>query len=360
MKNFVPTLVILLTATILAIGIGEFSLRQVFPLPLSSPSPQVRYDLHPTRRFTLRPDQQAFTYSAPVRVGPDGFRVTPGTESPHQDSVNVVALGDSFTFGMGVADHETWPARLQSHLSSGGVERYRVINMGTISYGVQQELDLFVERGLNSRPRVVVHGLYWNDYMDAGPVGPNAAPALTSDGYFVWDPPTPQGGLGRLKAFVRDHSVLAFVSMQVLKSALAEQGTSHYETHYQSLVRGEIAPGLFEPVEAFYRELKSLGSRNGFDMYVIVFPVFGIVEAGNPENHPYSRVIREMFRRLDIPYLDGLALWRERGLGVDTYLPYNRHLGPNGHDIVAAAAAEDLRELMTPGDATPAESRQSD
>jgi len=148
--------------------------------------------------------------------------------------------------------------------------------------------------------------------------------------------------------------------MQVLKSALAEQGTSHYETHYQSLVRGEIAPGLFEPVEAFYRELKSLGSRNGFDMYVIVFPVFGIVEAGNPENHPYSRVIREMFRRLDIPYLDGLALWRERGLGVDTYLPYNRHLGPNGHDIVAAAAAEDLRELMTPGDATPAESRQSD
>lgn len=345
-KGFVSKFFVLIVATAIAFGIGEIVLRQFFPLPLSSPSPQVQYDRHPTRRFTLRPDQEAFTYSAPVRVGEDGLRVVPGAPPLSQEAATVVALGDSFTFGMGVADDETWPARLQRHLNFGGPGSYRVVNMGTISYGVQQELDLFLERGVGLRPRIVVHGLYWNDYMDAGPIGPDAPSPLTPDGYFVWDPPAPQSGPGRLKAFVRDHSVLAFVGMQVLKSALADEGATHYETQYQSLVRGDIAPGLFEPVEAFYRELRSLGEANGFDLYVIVFPVFGVVEAGNPDEHPYSLTIGAMLRRLDIPYLDGSSLWRERRLGVETYLPYNRHLGREGYEAIAAAAAEDLKRLI--------------
>ena len=60
----------------------------------------------------------------------DGFRVTSGARALNAGLV--VASGDSFTFGMEVANNETWPAILQEII---GV---RVINAGVSAYGIDQ------------------------------------------------------------------------------------------------------------------------------------------------------------------------------------------------------------------------------
>ena len=48
------------------------------------------------------------------------------------DSAPILAIGDSFTFGDEVSDHETWPAQLESLLHR------KVINAGVFGYGLDQ------------------------------------------------------------------------------------------------------------------------------------------------------------------------------------------------------------------------------
>lgn len=70
----------------------------------------------------------------------------------------IVVLGDSFTWGLGVRDEETWPAVLQS--LQDGVE---VINLGVIGYGTDQQYLRLCEEGLRYEPDLVILGFFGPD-----------------------------------------------------------------------------------------------------------------------------------------------------------------------------------------------------
>lgn len=259
-----------------------------------------------------------------------------------------MAIGDSFTFGMGVADDEAWPARLQTHLNEKAEVPFSVTNAGVISYGVSQVLDLLNEHLQSLQPRVVIHGLYWNDYMVSGPTGPNAASALTEEGYFVWDVPPRDAGLARIKVWLRDHSLLVYLGSNLaehLLGVVTDSGVTDYEVAYRSLVRGDLEQERWMPVEDFYRQLKATGETDGFEVYSIIMPVLGILESGEGASHPYAKQMRALLEHLGIRYLDGVGLWQQRGLSTETFLPYNRHLNAAGYEVLADAIWEDIADI---------------
>lgn len=68
-----------------------------------------------------------------VTIGRDGIRSNgPDVLKPAPGAGPVLAVGDSYTFGDEVADHETWPAVLEKLLGR------RVINGGVFGYGLDQ------------------------------------------------------------------------------------------------------------------------------------------------------------------------------------------------------------------------------
>ena len=97
-------------------------------------------------RFTLRPDQETFTYESPANVDHRGFRTNGPAQGVPRSGITILALGDSFTFGLGVPDDATWPARLEQFLSKTISPGPQVLNIGTVSYGVYQEMDLLKEK----------------------------------------------------------------------------------------------------------------------------------------------------------------------------------------------------------------------
>jgi hypothetical protein len=113
----------------------------------------------PTKGWALRPGGGAFG-AGTVRANSRGIRGRAEYSPDRRPGLRrVVIVGDSFTFGEGVGDDETYPARLQARLGP-GVE---VINLGVHGYGHDQMLIHLREEGLRYQPDLVVLGYYADD-----------------------------------------------------------------------------------------------------------------------------------------------------------------------------------------------------
>ncbi|MFZ2488860.1 MAG: GDSL-type esterase/lipase family protein [Anaerolineae bacterium] len=108
-------------------------------------APHLDVLLHGHREFSFR-----------VRTDARGAR-GPALPAP----VDVAALGDSFTFGYGVNEAATWPARLAA------LTGLRIANLGVNGYGPQSELARLHSDALPLRPRVIVWQFFTNDCDDA-------------------------------------------------------------------------------------------------------------------------------------------------------------------------------------------------
>lgn len=73
-------------------------------------------------------------FSMHVRTDAGGFRL--GSRGPvDEDSPIVVLVGDSYSFGWGVSDHETFASYLDEHLANDGRAPSRLVNLGVGGYG---------------------------------------------------------------------------------------------------------------------------------------------------------------------------------------------------------------------------------
>ena len=193
----------------LALGGAELVLRvlyegehEIHPRGLYSADPVVGYVPTPGFAGTFVRDE----YEHGVTIGKSGLR---GEDSrPRRPKTyRIVCLGDSFTWGLGVADDEAYPHLLEQRLLRHfpGVD-VQVLNAGVPGYGTADELRYFESRVDEMDPDlVVVQFLAENDFND------NRQPALgrvdLRDGWLhSAEPPRPQPQ--RAIEWLKRHSVL--------------------------------------------------------------------------------------------------------------------------------------------------------
>ena len=343
MKKYLGNLMLLAAGLLMAALIGEVAARLVTQPPLPRPQPQIRYAPDSIRTFTLRPNQTAYTLAALAHTDADGFRTNGEPTEAGDSTVTVLALGDSFTFGLGVADSATWPAQLERRLRERSARPVHVVNTGTVSYGVFQEMDLLRKKGLALHPSVIVQAFYWNDYMSAHPPAPGAPPVLTPDGRFVWDAPPPAGSLPRRAArWVLGKSRLAQVVLRIVRGG---QNTGDYGHAYSRLIAGRITPAEWTPVVSFYRELRQLSDSIGARLYVVIMPVNGLVGRRDSSATAFPRFARKLLAAQHIHTVDGFAVLKANGATKSrAFLPQgpDSHLAPMGYRLIAAALADSL------------------
>ncbi len=107
-----------------------------------------------------RPRARAILMGVPVQINADGFRDDDYSVGRSQ-KYRIIFLGDSLTFGWGVRREDSFEHLLEKALS----ERYptEIINFGTGNYNTEQEVNLFIERGLKYQPNKVVLFYFIND-----------------------------------------------------------------------------------------------------------------------------------------------------------------------------------------------------
>lgn len=136
-------------ATLVLVGLSAGLLAAEFGLRLDEKLKR-DIELEPDARLGHRVVSQAYGHDA------DGFRND--TVPAHAD---IVALGDSQTWGVNVSRSEAWPQALAKR--SGRT----VYNMGVGGYGPVQYLTL-TDKATQLSPKIIVIGLYFgNDLYDA-------------------------------------------------------------------------------------------------------------------------------------------------------------------------------------------------
>ncbi len=135
-----PALAALALGCLLALALAELSARALGRSPAAQP-PIVEY--HPRLGFVPRPGYRSVPgASFAVEIDKDGLRSN-GAARP--SGRPILAVGDSYTFGDEVDDHQSWPAALERALG------LPVLNGGVPAYGFEQTV-LRAEELLATRP----------------------------------------------------------------------------------------------------------------------------------------------------------------------------------------------------------------
>jgi hypothetical protein len=348
-------------AVLLAEAVLQVSAPRKLRVVLTDGREYVRHD--PELGWTLRPGSSgrytlARAYDVAVRIDSRGLRGPERDLAKAPGTKRILFLGDSFTFGIGVEESDTF-ARLLEDLP-----RVETFNAGVAGYGTTQELLWLRREGFAYRPDLVVLAFYTNDFWDnaSGLRHETHRPAYVLKGGRLELTGVPvvasaSSPLERLRSYLENHSYL-----YRLASATWEEGKK--SARYPDLKplrpvdrRPADMPrrltGDVPAVELTDRLLSAMSDtcrEHGVGFLVALLPSawdsrpsLRTVAFGEGDRNAYEVALR-LCRAHGLPFVDTRpALRALEEAGRPAYFDADPHFTPLGHravaDLIRAAIA---------------------
>lgn len=268
----------------------------------------------------------------PYRTNADGFR--DATRGAKRNGVpRVLVLGDSYTFGWGVADVEPYPQRAEALLRERGIDA-EVINAGVPGYNTEQEAFLLDELLPRYRPDMVVVGYVMND----------AEPQMNV--------PQPTGPTYRYAISWAWEDARELVMRRLLGAA--EWGSPNKSLPSFNYARGfeERSRKWREPRAALARI--ALGCRRaGIPLLVMILPDFTQqFDAGYPDTIIH-RAVTAWGEELGMETADLMPLFQGQDHRLFS-LPTDGHPNARAHEVVARVLRDRIVGRLRLGVAEPA------
>jgi lysophospholipase L1-like esterase len=289
------------------------------------------------------------------RINPQGFRGPPFSPSKPAGTLRIAALGDSFTFGTGVAAGDTWPAALERLLAPRHPERrVEVLNCGVFAYNTRQEVALLRSRVLAFEPDLVLLCAYINDA--SAEEGARAAPRAAAPGARerwelewiarlgltsgVWAAGEELGDAQRFTMGLRRRSRLADVLAHQLYGWLyGRVALANYRDDWRA-----DSPGWIE-MRAALADFAALAAERDFEAAVLMYPDLSRLDRAYPFEAEHA-VLAGACAELGLRYVDlfpALAGEDARRLRAHAH---DHHPSPACHAIVASYLAAQLTDVL--------------
>lgn len=311
------------------------------PRRFESPTGGVPFEMIPTpgdpRFFAYLPNTQFASIYDPRGdtrgyLGPSGridYRIDGMRMRRHANidvsvtGPTVLCLGDSFTFGEGVREGDTYPAQLEKLLNQdAGNANVRVFNGGVQGYGTRQELAFFERFGRQLKPNVVILGFVLNDACDVGEtIAQNDA--MTR----AFEP----SSLGSISAIWRTIERRRHLSQ--LQDTFFRQIRNGFNSVEWDLCRDAL------------RAFHVLSIQNNFEFLVVIFPIFWQLDGNYPFDGLHA-MVAQACRDANCEYIDLRDQFRDRPSDAFWVHPADQHPNEIAHERAARALAPRVVEWL--------------
>jgi hypothetical protein len=275
-----------LTTAVVTVGIllivGELAVRWFSPQDSMYPRWEYssRYGFENQRNTTIvheSPGEWKYLYW----VNEFRYRGEPVPISNSYDKTNIVVLGDSYTFGIGVNDGEEYSAVLQDAIG----DQFSVINLGVGGWGLTQQIRRYYEFGQVYSPELIVLQFSGNDPDDNF----NYRVTTVKEGKFEFH--EPENRFNRLKKYLSTSIIQKSQLYNLIRNTgfrfLQERRLEQRErAHAEGTQKDEAAPQEMLYVHLLRAFAKDLGSRD------IPLVMISIKDQLRDYPHLYSEVLQ--------------------------------------------------------------------
>lgn len=306
-KNVIFALISLLVVFLLFEGgyriYESFNSKSSDVVHVKSKNNVLMYELAPNTSY----EENGIIY----RINADGFRDKEYNIEKSPETIRVVVIGDSVTFGAGVNLNESFTEVLENMLNEKhGVrgtdfskfEDFEVLNFGISGYGTVQEVEMLDARGLKYEPDVVIVAYVLND-------------PGTND--IVFSP----------KSYPSHFAGLIYTRAMLITRKL------YYAAFLKEDYINFIHSGnSFENVGKAFDRLSAMAKEKNFKAYVIIFPVYFEGDYKWKDVHAKVKAGAEQSGLKVIDLYDNMINTSSLNPMTDPY-----HPNPEGHRIAARA-----------------------
>jgi len=286
------------------------------------------------------------------RQGLRGHRIV-GRQLGFGFDSRVLFLGDSFTYGLGSADSETFADRFrQAH------PRVEVINAGANGYSTRECVAVLDHLGAALVPDLCVYVFFWNDLDDNLK---RTAPAFSvSEGRPVERQDRPRPTVDPLA--LQPPGVLETNSRfgRFYVADLIREGFKGFRYHTfgikaRPVHTQELKTQAWKITEQLLHMMKLRAVEIGTRLVVVCLPDHNqvnetaVIKNIGPLNYEVQAELKAACAKYEIVYVDLLPemkrAWKEAG--EDLYYYADRHLTPAGNAVVAKLLAGHLSPLLS-------------
>jgi hypothetical protein len=289
---------------------------------------------HPVRGWALAPNLRARQVFRGKILNSNSRGVRGPVEYPYArvpGKHRILILGDSYTFGDEVSDHETYSSYLAAMLPNS-----EVLNLGIHGYGHDQMLLYFTEEGAKYRPDVVILGYVWFDqYRNVLMFNDFAKPRyqVTSNGLRVTNVPIPRPGAVLAGEIFR----LKLIDLLVMARARVRERSGRYQQEARVVT------------SAIFDELLKAVRATGATPVLVYLPVLKELADTQPVMSRHELALDAYCRSRHVACLFLRARFREaiaKGVAFNT----RRHWAPPEHQL----AAQGIRDFLAQRNLLPA------
>ncbi len=341
-------------------GLFEVGLR-TWGSSEAAPAFQGLFTDDPATGYRLKPGARVrFTtveFDTTIAINASGLRDDEEIGPKRADERRILLLGDSLVLAVQVPFEQTFGELLERRLNAAqSTYRYRVLNAGVQGYGPVEELLLFRRLGRTLGPDLVLAALFVGNDAEEAVSGQQR---LRAEGRFT--PPFRVRVATGLRRLVRRSMVLQVLRLRTTAAtdrlAWAAAPPEPPLQTYAASPAPRIAQGLASTrniVEEMIKEASSAGARSAVMLLPARFqvddPDYGRLReavtaaGGELVRDAATTRFREALSGVAAPVFDPLPAMRAVLPGPDLFFQRTVHLTPRGHEVVAAALDEFLRD----------------
>lgn len=243
----------------------------------------------------------------PMSINKIGLRGPDVPEIKNPDETRILCIGDSFVFGGGLGDEDTFPAIAQK-LCGAPPEKIRWMNGGGVGHDGRESAACLELYQPQVKPDIVVFGWNWNDLVSilnensskyAGSIND---PTITSIASFLGISPYTIRSLAFIKYFgwKRNHAPWVLKTPAEIRE---------YREGVIRAAQGEDSVQRWDGCRRALLRMLDHCTRNNIKLIIFVMPE--LTWRDKPEFVAMPK-LRELLTRMRIPYFDGQPEYYER------------------------------------------------